>query len=521
VWTNKTLADYVLEAAQASPDAVLMVADGRGVTVSDFVQEATILAQGLYSMGFKSGETISFQLPNWKEAAVIDLACVFGGFIVNPIVPIYRHAELGFILNDARAKAVFIPQVYRGVDYAQILEDLRPKLPMLQRVFITRGGGDDESTYHAVMQAGRSSGIVLAGSEPESVKQVIYTSGTTGPAKGVLYTHNQARRTLANSFDVWGLAPGVKVLIGTPVTHVSGFSYGPDLMFYLGAQCVLMEKWDADEAVELIDRHQVDVMVGATPFLADLIAGAERAKSRLASLKIFFCGGAAVPPGLVRRAYEVFENCRTFRCFGSTECPLITHGCPEDIELAATTDGRIHGYEVKVVGDDGTILPPDVNGEILARGPAMFCGYTDPGATREAFDDEGFFRTGDIGKVTKDGVLTVTGRKKDLIIRGGENLSPKEIEDALHTHPDLKEAAVVSIPHARLGEGVGVFLIAKGQHRPDRSELAAHLKGRGLAPQKWPERVEYLADFPRTPSGKVQKHLLRKDIAEKMEKEAR
>jgi acyl-CoA synthetase (AMP-forming)/AMP-acid ligase II len=298
------------------------------------------------------------------------------------------------------------------------------------------------------------------------------------------------------------------------VAHVSGFSYGIDMPFYVGTQTVLMERWSADEAVELIERHAVKVMLGATPFLAELLASAEKLGSSLPSLEIFFCGGAAVPPALIRRAHEVFENCRTFRVFGSSECPMITQGCPEDRDLSATTDGRIFGYEVKVVDDDGNMLPPDTDGEMLARGASMFRGYTDPEATRQSFDPEGFFRTGDIGRVTAEGVLTVTGRKKDLIIRGGENISAKEIEDALHTHPDIKEAAIVAIPHARLGEGVCAIVIPKGSNRPAREEISAYLKRWGLAPQKWPEMIHYVDDLPRTASGKVQKHLLRQQIAD-------
>jgi len=513
-WTNKTLADYVAEAQSRDEDTVVIVADGKSYTVAYLRQQALTLARGLQAFGLRPGDTVTFQLPNWIETAIIDLACVLGGFIVNPIVPIYRHAELRFILNDANSKIAFIPQVYRGVDYPEMYEALKRQLSVLEHIVVVRGGASGASTFDALMQAGSASTAAPAGAHPNAIKQVIYTSGTTGPAKGVLYTHNQARRVLANSMEAWALTPGTRLLIGTPVTHVSGFSYGLDMPFYVGTQTVLMEKWVPELAVELIERHRVNVMIGATPFLADLLASAERLGSRLPSLEIFFCGGAAVPPGLVRRANEAFENCRTFRVFGSSECPMITQGCPEDVELSATTDGRIYGYEVKVVDDDGRVLPPGSDGEMLARGPAMFRGYTDPEATREAFDEDGFFRTGDIGRVTADRVLTVTGRKKDLIIRGGENISAKEIEDALHAHPDIKEVAVVAIPHARLGEGVCAFAIARGDHKPSRSEIDAYLKDWGLAPQKWPELIRYVADLPRTASGKVQKHLLRKEIAD-------
>jgi acyl-CoA synthetase (AMP-forming)/AMP-acid ligase II len=512
-WTGKTIADYAGDAVSLDPAAPVIAANERWWTSGHLKEEALRLWRGLCALGIRPGDTVSFQLPNWIEVAVIDLACAIGGFVLNPIIPIYRHAELRFILNDAKAKIAFIPQIYRGVDYPQMYAALRTQLPAMETI-VVRGEAEGASTYESVMAAGARSTREPEPVDPNGIKQVIYTSGTTGAAKGVLYTHNQARRVLANSMDAWGLKPGARLLIGTPVTHVSGFSYGIDMPFYVGTQTVLMERWSADEAVELIERHAVNVMLGATPFLAELLASAEKLGSSLPSLEIFFCGGAAVPPALVRRAHEVFENCRTFRVFGSSECPMITQGCPEDRDLSATTDGRIFGYEVKVVDDHGNILPPDTDGEMLARGAAMFRGYTDPEATRQSFDAEGFFRTGDIGRVTADGVLTVTGRKKDLIIRGGENISAKEIEDALHTHPDIKEAAIVAMPHARLGEGVCAVVIPKGSYRPVREEISAYLKRWGLAPQKWPELIHYVDDLPRTASGKVQKHLLRQQIAD-------
>ena len=520
IWTGKTIADYAAEARSENPDRPVIVADGRTHTISDLIDRATALARGLMELGLKPGDTISLQLPNWIEAAEIDLAAVMGGFVMNPIVSIYRGFELRSILNDCHSRLIFSPGIYRATDHLEVLREIREAVPGLDHVVPVRSPGSAGPGYEDIIALGRASNATLQAAHPDDVKQIVYTSGTTGHAKGVIWTHNQARRTLANSEAAFGLKPGATFLIGTPVGHVSGLSYGIDNCFYLGTQTILMERWDADDAVKLIDSLGAQVMVGATPFLAGLLEAAERAGSTLPSLEVFFCGGAAVPPDLIRRANRVFRNCRTFRVFGSTECPMITQGCPEDPELSATTDGRIYDYEVKVVDDAGRIVAPGLDGEILARGPAMFMGYTDPVATAEAFDDEGFFRTGDIGRVTADGVLTVTGRKKDLIIRGGENLSPKEIEDALHTHPDIREVAITSMPHARLGEGVYAFIIPASERRPDQGALAEHLRSMGLAAQKWPERIEYVDDLPRTPSGKVQKHILRARIVEEFARQA-
>lgn len=280
-----------------------------------------------------------------------------------------------------------------------------------------------------------------------------------------------------------------------------------------------MDRWDPDLAVELIDREGAGYTVGATPFLAELLDAAERAGSRLPSLRVFACGGAAVPPDLIRRADALFENGVAFRVYGASECPMVTQGVtgrdPSAREAAATTDGRIHDWEVRTLDREGTQLPRGREGEIAVRGPARFRGYTDPAETGKAIDAEGFFRTGDLGVVAEDGTITVTGRLKDLIIRGGENLSAKEIEDALHAHAAVAEAAVVAFPHPRLGEGVCACLVLRpGRAAPDLEELRAFLTGRGLARQKCPERVEILAALPKTASGKVQKHVLRSQVAD-------
>ena len=222
-----------------------------------------------------------------------------------------------------------------------------------------------------------------------------------------------------------------------------------------------------------------------------------------------------MPPAIVRGANDWFGHPVAFRVFGASEVPLVTLGFPHDAERAATTDGAVIDYEVRVLDKAGQSLPPGQEGEILARGPAMFMGYADEAQTREAIDADGFFRTGDIGILSEAGALCITGRKKDLIIRGGENISAREIEDVLCRHPAIAEAAVVAMPHARLGEGICAFLVVPGEV-PEFAEVAAFVAASGLAPQKRPERVEVIDSLPRTASGKVRKDVLRAMIADTM-----
>jgi acyl-CoA synthetase len=305
----------------------------------------------------------------------------------------------------------------------------------------------------------------------------------------------------------------------SPVTHITGYGSGMVLPFVTDVKSALMARWDADAAVEFIERIGATSTVGATPFLKELVEAAERHHTGLPTLRYFACGGAAVPPQLVYKAFEVFDNCKTFRVYGSTECPIITCGSVGDGEekLAAETDGKIYGYEVKILDDDGNELGIGEDGEIAARGPSMMLRYGEDEQNTSGHDADGFFLTGDIGHITKDNAILITDRKKDIIIRGGENLSAKEIEDVLHSHPSIREAAVVSMPHERLGEGVCAYIIpASESSQLDLESVAKFADAASLARQKIPEHIELVDDLPRTASGKVRKDQLRKMIKEKL-----
>lgn len=509
-WTGLTLADHIRRRAAETPDREAISDEAGALTDGQALEQGSALARSLMRMGLKAGDTVAFQLPNWTEAAVIDVACALGGFVITPIIPIYRQSELRFILRDCKARALFIPEVFRGTDYPALIAEVRGYATELEHLITVRGA---DCGLKRLIDEGRALDTPLPGSDPDAAKLIIYTSGTTGEPKGVIYNHNQGTRSTQQSFARWSIGPGSRLLMPSPITHVTGFFYGIEGAFTFGSRTFLMEKWDAAEAVRLIDALGIEFTVGATPFLSELIEAAGRAGSRLPSLRIFACGGASVPPDLIRRADAAFGDCRCFRVYGSSETPMITQGVLDDRELAATSDGRVNDWEVKVVDDDGRALLPGAEGEILARGPALFRGYTKREATEVAFDPEGYFRTGDLGIVDADGIVTITGRKKDLIIRGGENLSAKEIEDALFRHPAVREVAVVSLPHPRLGEGVAACLVATGADRPDAAELSRFLDAAGLARQKWPERVFWMEDLPKTASGKVKKHVLRADLA--------
>lgn len=509
VWDGRTLAEHAAALAEAEPDFVALVDGDVCVTRSQALADARALAASLYERGLRAGDVIAFQMPNWYEALVINLSAALSGIIINPIVPIYRDHEVSMMLGDCGARALFVASAFRGRELEAMAERIRASLPGLDHVFTVRGSGDED--YAALVAGGRGRSFNAPKVDPLGVKMVLYTSGTTGRPKGVLHSHVSIARVLRASAAHWRLLPGEATLMPSPVTHISGYANGLEAPFVCGTRTVLMESWHAAQAIALIERHGAVGTVAATPFLVELAAAAREQGRTLPGFRFFACGGAAVPYDLIPAANAAFADCHAFRVFGASEVPLVTFGWPDTPVLAATTDGAIVDYDVRIVdGEDGD-LPNGQEGEILARGPAMMLGYADEAQTREALTADGYFRTGDLGVRSAEGALTITGRKKDLIIRGGENISAKEIEDVLHTHPNVREAAVVAMPHARLGEGVCAYIIARGP-APDARTLADHVIASGLARQKTPERWEFREDLPRTASGKVRKDQLRADV---------
>lgn len=518
VWDNLTISDRALKWAQKSPDKIIFLDDPAAPTYASIITDAQALARTLIDMGTKPGDVISFQTPNWIEAAIINLAASLGGYVISPIVPIYRDKEVIQMLRDSRAKIFFIAENFRGYDFAEMADRIMPHLPDLEHIIYLRPQSR-RPDFKELLSHGRNLTHNLPNVDPNSIKLRLYTSGTTGLPKAVLHSHNTLDRVAQIGFKHTGIAGDVS-LMPSPVTHISGYSGGLEKPFAVGSQTVLMESWDAHKAVELIDKYHITSTVAATPFLQELCNIAAQQGKTLPSFKRFACGGAAVPAELVSDANGRLANPCAFRVYGSSEVPLATQGClPEhNAEGAAATDGIAIDYDLRIVDEQEADVAVGVDGEILARGPAMFMGYADAAQTAESITSDGYFRTGDIGHLRPDGALVITGRKKDLIIRGGENISAKEIEDVLHHHDNIQEAAVVAMPHERLGEGICAYIIAQG-HPPSFDEVSIFVTQSGLAKQKCPERIEIIEALPRTASGKIRKDVLRAMIAEKMASE--
>ena len=504
-WTDRTAADALLETAASDPGRVLLIEGSSRVTAAQLAAQAQQLARAMLSRA-APGSVISFMLPNWHEAAAIYFGASLAGMVAHPILPSLRDHDLRFMLADVGSKMVFVPGEWRGFDYAAMLARVTAELPNPPEVVVLRGAPDSGHGPHIayVTLSAETHNTPLAALDADDVRMVMYTSGTTGRPKGVLHTHNTIAALIAQIGAHWLVDRGDRWVVPSPISHIGGSIYAFEMPVLLGTRAVLMERWDAAEAVALMDAHQITHMAGATPFLRGLLDAAKAAGTRLPHLKLFICGGASVPPALIREAAEWFEKAVVSRVYGSTEVPVTTVGVisRDDIAHAAQTDGRPGIATVKLAEDS----------EIRAIGPQMLVGYVHEEDEASAFDAEGFYRTGDQGAWIDD-CLTVTGRIKDLIIRNGENIAPKEIEDLLMGHPAIAEIAIVGLPDPRTGErAVAVIVPRDGNAAPDVAQLGAFLGRLGMAKFKVPEAVASWPTLPKNDAGKVLKAAIRETL---------
>lgn len=520
-WRDATLVDAARAAVHDSPEKVLLIEGGVRLSRADAWDKALRLAAFFRSRGLKTGDVVSFQLPNWAETTIIALAARMSGLVVNPIPPIYRDAELGYILEDCRAKLIFVPHLFRRHDHRATIARLRADLPHLHGYVVVRGGEPADVKWEDALACAPAAEAALPKVDPSSVMMAMCTSGTTGRPKGVLHTHYSFDYRVRAMGEAWAIGPDDVVFMPSPVTHITGAFWAFDMPWVRGSTGVLIDVWSAPEALRCIERNRCTVSGGATPFLQQILDMADARPGALDSLRLFFCGGTTVSPDLVRAAAAKFPNCLFFRAYGSTEMPTTTVGIRlrSDARMGAETDGAVAPpTEVRIVDPAGDSPVPDgEEGEIIARGPEQFAGYLHLEDNEGCFDADGFFRMGDLGRRIHGNYLVITGRKKDIVIRSGENISPKEVEDALFNHPGIVEAAIVAMPSKVTGEKCCAFVIPQDKAGIDLPEIRRFLEAAGLARQKFPEHLVLVDELPRVPSGKVRKDVLRqraREIAE-------
>jgi cyclohexanecarboxylate-CoA ligase len=499
-WVTTTLGEVLERAAAQTPSRVLIVDREVRLDCSTLFRRATALAHAMLARA-EPGSVVSFMLPNWHEAATIYLAAQLAGMVVNPILPSLRDRELGFVLEDLHTRLLFIPEQFRGHDYAEMLRRVAPTLSAPLTVSVVRGEAGGHLPFAALFDDAANGELPAV--DPDSARLVLYTSGTTGTPKGVLHSQNSIHALLRQIGRHWCVEPRDKFFVASPISHIGGSIYAFEAPLLLGTTAVLADRWAADAALEVLVRERCTHMAAATPFLHQLLDAAKRVNTRLDALKIFICGGASVPPSLIRSASAHFERTTFTRVYGSTEVPVTTVGVPDrrDVDHAAETDGRAGIADIKLV-----------DGEIRARGPQMLIGYLHPDDETTVFDEEGYYRTGDLGRWVDSDYLVVSGRSKDIIIRKGENISPKEVEDYLAEHPNIAEVAIVGLPDEERGERACAAVIPKQAPGPDVAGLKAFLTKLGVAAFKIPEQVVIMQALPKNDAGKILKHEIRSSL---------
>ncbi|WP_280274988.1 AMP-binding protein [Nocardia wallacei] len=487
-WTDETIGDLLSAGLTASPGTEFRIHSATrpwSGTFGEVERVARRLAAGLRRRGVAPGDTIAFQLPNSMEAAAVFWAAAFLGAVVVPIVHFYGRKELTYILDAAR------PQVFVTTDRPDSAA-LRERVPVVAVV-----GRDFEELLDAEPMPG------TARVDPADPALIAYTSGTTRAPKGVVHTH---RTLVYETRQLAGMYPADRgdQLTAAPVGHFIGMINALLIPVLDRVPINLADAWDPAAILGLMTARRLTVGGGVPYYMTSLLDHPDCTPEHLPYLRYAGLGGAPVPAAVTTRLARL--GIVVYRSYGSTEHPSITgshHTAPEDKRLF--TDGRaLPGVEVRLAED----------GEILSRGPDLCLGYTDPELTAAAFDADGWYHTGDIGALDADGYLTITDRKSDMIIRGGENISALEVEEVLLTLPGVAEAIAVAVPDERLGERTAAVLrLLPGHTAPSLDQLRAHFAAAGPAKQKWPEEVHVVADFPRTASGKIQKFVVRRDLA--------
>jgi acyl-coenzyme A synthetase/AMP-(fatty) acid ligase len=518
LWDGSTLSGRLASIASEHPGRPAVIdRDGRAThSFAELEGDVARFAAWLGTRGVGVGDVVSVQLPNCYEFVVVAVATQRVGGVINPLLPIYRRKELLHAVTVAESKVVCTPARYRNHDHLEQTREVieASGLPVVHVVVDDArpdgadGGdaGDGPTVWLPDALAGPAPGRDQWVERPDAVSELIFTSGTEAAPKAIMHTEETANFSVRVAGHDMAVGPGDVVWMPSPIGHSTGFNYGVRLAVYHGLPLVLQDRWDAGVACDLIAAHGASYTMASTTFLQDVVGEAERRGDGLGSMTRFGCGGAPVPPELVRRAAAC--GVTVLRLYGSTEVLVATWNRPSSPESKRTeTDGcAMTEVEVEVRDEAGAVCAPDVAGEIHVRGPNTCVGfYRDPDRTAATFAPGGWVRSGDLATMDAEGYLTVVGRKKEIIIRGGLNITPREIEDLLLDFPEVDRAAVVGLPDERLGERVCACVVLAAGTTLAFDAMVERLRTIGLATYKLPQRLEILDALPVTASGKTQK----------------
>ena len=520
LWGDASLADYWQQTARAMPDKIAVVDNhGASYTYSALNHAASCLANWMLAKGIESGDRIAFQLPGWCEFTVIYLACLKIGAVSVPLLPSWREAELVWVLNKCQAKMFFAPTLFKQTRPVDLILPLQNQLPQLQQIVgVDKLAPATSSLSLSQIIADNTSLTTAITTHGDELAAVLFTSGTEGLPKGVMLTHNNILASERAYCARLNLTWQDVFMMPAPLGHATGFLHGVTAPFLIGARSVLLDIFTPDACLALLEQQRCTCMLGATPFVYDLLNLLEKQPADLSALRFFLCGGTTIPKKVARECQQ--RGIKLLSVYGSTESsPHAVVNLDDPLSRFMHTDGyAAAGVEIKVVDDARKTLPPGCEGEEASRGPNVFMGYFDePELTARALDEEGWYYSGDLCRMDEAGYIKITGRKKDIIVRGGENISSREVEDILLQHPKIHDACVVAMPDERLGERSCAYVVLKAPHHSlSLEEVVAFFSRKRVAKYKYPEHIVVIEKLPRTASGKIQKFLLRKDIMRRL-----
>ncbi|MDA6163357.1 medium-chain fatty-acid--CoA ligase [Escherichia coli] len=520
LWGDASLADYWQQTARAMPDKIAVVDNhGASYTYSALDHAASCLANWMLAKGIESGDRIAFQLPGWCEFTVIYLACLKIGAVSVPLLPSWREAELVWVLNKCQAKMFFAPTLFKQTRPVDLILPLQNQLPQLQQIVgVDKLAPATSSLSLSQIIADNTPLTTAITTHGDELAAVLFTSGTEGLPKGVMLTHNNILASERAYCARLNLTWQDVFMMPAPLGHATGFLHGVTAPFLIGARSVLLDIFTPDACLALLEQQRCTCMLGATPFVYDLLNLLEKQPADLSALRFFLCGGTTIPKKVARECQQ--RGIKLLSVYGSTESsPHAVVNLDDPLSRFMHTDGyAAAGVEIKVVDDARKTLPPGCEGEEASRGPNVFMGYFDePELTARALDEAGWYYSGDLCRMDEAGYIKITGRKKDIIVRGGENISSREVEDILLQHPKIHDACVVAMPDERLGERSCAYVVLKAPHHSlSLEEVVAFFSRKRVAKYKYPEHIVVIEKLPRTASGKIQKFLLRKDIMRRL-----
>lgn len=518
-WDDRTTLDDLERQVTERPAATAVVDRDRRLSWAELDSLSLRLAGALYDLGVRSGEIVSYQLPNWLEANLIDLACARLGAVSNPILYVFRAHELRWVLSKTGSRVFVLPAEFRGFDYVTLAGDVLSDLTAVEHVFVVGGDPGSYRRFDELLAEPWEEHYPAEHFRPfrprsDDPAVIMFSSGTTGRPKGIVHSFNTLRYMARSMIRRCELQPANVLLVVGPVGNATGTYPGTYIGTLLGAKVVWLDVWSPEAAMDLIQSEGATYCLGPVSFPLPVIRHPRRSEWDLSTMRVWACGGAPIPRELIGEAAAA--GMRLQAIFGSSEAAwYCMHKVDDPPAKLASSDGSpVWGMDVRVVDDDGNDVAPGGIGEAIVRGPMLCLGYFgDDEAVAQAFDAAGYWHSGDLVTMDAEGYVAVVGRKKDMIIRKGMNIYPAEVEDLISRHPAVHQVAVVGVPDPEAGErAVACIVTRESAAALTIEDLRAYLKEQGLASYKLPEAVRVVGALPVGPTGKVLKYRLREEL---------